>query len=490
MIKLDFSEPMRFQIVLGMAVVLVLAARMAFFSNGLLADPDTWWHIKAGADMWSSFTFPATDTYSHTFNGQPWIAKEWLSQIALYGSFTAAGWNGVLLTGILGVCLLTAVLYFVLCQHVKPLAAATIALPMVFLTSPTFLARPHILTLALAVYWTYRLFECSRLKRPPEFWLLALLVLWANLHAGFTLGFVIAFFAFLDFIERTRLSERAALAKWIAFLALCPMAALIHPYTYQAMLATWTIAGPNEAVPLIIEWQPFNAQVDVFHEGAILAMVFALMVARVTFTFAKAAFLVFTLHMFLIHARFCYAFFPLMPVVIAAEIAQRFPALSARHWREEKRDAVERAVAQWFRPIAAVALVAGIVFSAAMLKVLPAEPAADVAAAGAIAYARDRNISGNVMNGYSFGGPLIFHGIPTYIDGRNDQLFRGGFSLNDYEMQQAGGEKLFLEALERHDIRWTLFSPQDPRNGFLAGLKDWTRAYADDYAVIHVASPP
>jgi hypothetical protein len=63
--------------------------------------------------------------------------------------------------------------------------------------------RPHLLTLALFIIWTHQLFSASQRHSAPHLALLLLLVLWANLHAAFTMGFVIAFFAFLDFIERT-----------------------------------------------------------------------------------------------------------------------------------------------------------------------------------------------------------------------------------------------------------------------------------------------
>ena len=121
------------------------------------------------------------------------------------------------------------------------------------LAALTFTVRPHLLTLPLIVVWTYQLFAASGRQAAPPFGLLLLLILWANLHAAFTMGFVIAFFAFLDFIERTRFSDRDGLLKWLAFLVLCPAVTLLHPYSWQAILATWAVVGPNEAVLLIGE---------------------------------------------------------------------------------------------------------------------------------------------------------------------------------------------------------------------------------------------
>ena len=113
-------------------------------------------------------------------------------------------------------------------------------------------------------------------------------------------------------------------------------------------------------------------------------------------------------------------------------------------------------------------------------------PGPDSGPLEAIAYAKNSKLNGNVFNHYNFGGPLIFNGIATYLDGRTDQLFLHGFTANDAKMQQPGGEKLLVEALRKYDIQWTLLKPDDPRVTFLDAMKDWRRAYSDEFAVIHV----
>ena len=53
----------------------------------LLADPDTHWHITVGNWILTHGSVPVADSYSYTFTGQPWIAKEWLSQVLLALAF-------------------------------------------------------------------------------------------------------------------------------------------------------------------------------------------------------------------------------------------------------------------------------------------------------------------------------------------------------------------------------------------------------------------
>jgi hypothetical protein len=44
----------------------------------LLADPDSRWHVAIGKWILDNGAVPHVDSHSHTFTGQPWIAKEWL----------------------------------------------------------------------------------------------------------------------------------------------------------------------------------------------------------------------------------------------------------------------------------------------------------------------------------------------------------------------------------------------------------------------------
>ena len=480
------AEADRIVSVIGLAIAGLFMIGVAVYRNRLLLDPDTAWHIRSGSDIWNSRSFPVSDSYSHTFLGQPWIAKEWLSQLILYVSHGMAGWGGVNFAASLAILLFGGTIYFLLACHIRPLAAAAVTVPALFLSSPVFLARPHIFTMALTLIWGYLLFEAARRQRAPPLPLLLILVLWANLHGGFTLGYLIAFFAFLDFAERTRLKDRRSTALWLIFLALCPAVTLLHPYGYQAALMTLRVAGPNEAIPFISEWQPFNARDYLFHEIGLLIMLAMLLVSGARFTFSRSLFAVVMLYMFFSHFRFCYLFFSLTPVILAPDLATQFPGISAKSWALQPRDPVERAMAARFVPLAGF-LASGIAaVLLAILVVLPAVPEPGITASGAIAYAKEHWLTGHVMNGYDFGGALIFNGIPTYIDGRTDQLFLGGFAANDRKTQEPGGGKLFVKALMDYKIEWTLFKPDDPRLTYLDTMENWSRAYADSTAVIHV----
>ncbi|WP_214471580.1 hypothetical protein [Mesorhizobium sp. dw_380] len=481
----SLADAQRIRLILCLLCACLVAYVLAAFAGETLQDPDSWWQVKVGLDFLENRTFPAVDPYSYTFAGQSWIAKEWLGQVFLALAYRAGGWNGVVTLIIASVGLTVFLMGWFLSAWLKPLLAIAVAFAAAFLIAPIYTARPHVFTLPIIVVWTATLFRAAQEEKAPPLWLLILVVLWANLHATFTLSFVIAAFAGLGLLARSGLSKPVLLAKWVAFGLLCPLVSLVHPYGVKAILATFTVAYGNEAVPLILEWRPFNAQEQLLQEAAMLLALFGLLVSRLRIGWGKALFIAFTLHVYLAHLRFVYLPFLLIPLVIAVEIAQQYPSLSATAWLVEKRDGLEKVFASRFYAICgamAVLLVGAVLILGNAYQVAPSQK---TSASGALAFARDHHLSGNVLNSYNFGGTLIFHDIKTYIDGRTDQLFLGGFTKTDEATGKSDGRPLLEAQLKKYTIGWALLTADDTRIPFFTEL-GWKRAYADDYAVIYL----
>src|SRR5215468_286726 len=54
-------------------------------------DPDTWWHLATGREIWTTRTVPRVDPFSWTAAGAPWLNRQWLFELALYASWLVAG---------------------------------------------------------------------------------------------------------------------------------------------------------------------------------------------------------------------------------------------------------------------------------------------------------------------------------------------------------------------------------------------------------------
>lgn len=481
----SLGDAQRIRLIFCLLCACIVACVLSALASAILQDPDNWWQVKVGLDFLEHGTFPLVDPYSYTFGGQPWIAKEWLGQVFLALAYRAGGWNGVVALIIATVGLTVFLMGWFLSAWLRPILAIGLTFVVAFLIAPIYTARPHVFTLPIIVVWTAMLFRAAREERAPPLWLLILVVLWANLHATFTLSFVIAAFAGLGLLARSGLSKPALLAKWVAFGLLCPLVSLMHPYGVKAILATFTVAYGNEAVPLILEWRPFNAQEQIFEEAVMLLALFGLLVSRLRIGWAKALFVVFALHVYLTHLRFVYLPFLLIPLVIAVEVAQQYPSLSTTTWLTEKRDGLEKFFANRFYAVCGAMAVLLVAAAAILGNAYQVAPSPKTSASGALAFAGDHHLSSNVLNSYNFGGTLIFHGIKTYIDGRTDQLFLGGFTKTDDATGRSDGKPLLEAQLKKYAIGWALLTADDTRIPFFAEL-GWKRAYADDYAVIYL----
>jgi hypothetical protein len=96
--------------------------------------------------------------------------------------------------------------------------------------------------------------------------------------------------------------------------------------------------------------------------------------------------------------------------------------------------------------------------------------------------------AGPVLNDYSFGGYLIFAGIPTFIDGRGE-LYGGEFIARYNRGLSLADLADFLKLLDHYKFSATLLAPDTPAVALLDRLPDWQRVYSDDVAVVHKRRP-
>jgi hypothetical protein len=229
---------------------------------------------------------------------------------------------------------------------------------------------------------------------------------------------------------------------------------------------------------------PLNVKDDAFIIYSTLAALAGLIGSRLNLGWAKTLFIIFVLNMMLTHGRFVYVFFLLVPVVIAPNLAERYPDASLAKWLSLARDPLESFVAKWFVPMAGAISIGAITAALMFLSHKMPAPPEDTAAEKPIAFAIANNLQGNVFNEYRYGGSLIFHGIKTFIDGRAEQLFTGDFFPDYINSGRHDGAKLFKDLIDKNKITWTLLPNDDLRNGFLSEL-GWRKSYSDDKTMIY-----
>ena len=442
-------------------------------SEMLLRDPDTHWHIAVGRWIWESRSVPWIDVFSHTFAGEHWIAKEWLSQLIFHGAFAAAGWRGVAALTAIVIAASFALLFRWLRSRIYATAALVLTLLAFLLATGSLLARPHVLVFPILILWTGGLVEAAARGSPP--WrLVPLMMLWANLHGSFTIGFALAgILAVEAMLAVPRQQRPAAALRWSVFLAAVVLAACATPYGYRAMWVTATLFGSGEPLPYIIEWQPLPFDwIGILACGMFISLFLGLALRPRENLFRIVVVVLFG-YMMLRHQRFLCLFALVAPIVAAGPLARRLPWLAAS-LPERRADVLPRFAAAG---LLLAALGAGLLKSP--------EPSSLTTPAAALRAARALGIAGPVYNDYDFGGFLIGQGVSTFIDGRTDQLFLGGFISELFAAVRAADGTAFAKLLDSRGVTWALVKPGSDEVRHLDALPGWRRAYGDATAVVY-----
>jgi hypothetical protein len=180
-------------------LVLALAAGVLFcFFAGPVSDTDTWWHLKTGEYLLRQHRLPVPDPFSYTaYMGKPAypgeeitrqfnLTHEWLAQIFLYGTYALGGFPGLVAMRALWLMAFCGLAGWIVWRRTGGFYRGVGAALAVMLTAQNFTSdRPQYITYVF-LGLTILILESRR-----RLWLLPpLLLVWANAHAGFLLGWV------------------------------------------------------------------------------------------------------------------------------------------------------------------------------------------------------------------------------------------------------------------------------------------------------------
>jgi len=456
----------------------------------LLGDPDSHWHIAVGNWMLAHGTVPTVDTFSFTFAGQPWIAKEWLSQLAMALAYNLGGWGGVVALSAAAIGATFALLLRLLLRDLTPLPALLFALAALVMTAPHLHARPHLLAFPVMLWWVAGLVRAVEERRAPEPLLLLAMLLWANLHGGFTLGLLLCAAFALDALVGARdVAERRALfIGWAKFGVAAVLVACITPYGPESILVTLRIFGLGETLGMISEWKSPDFQAQPMQELVLLVALYAALSRGLKLPLVRLLIVIGLVHLFLHYARNAELLAMLAPLVMAPVLARQWPALRPGRDASGGSLLVQRMQAL-ARPAGhaalALSLAVAALYAAGMIRLGGLAPPPSTMPQAALDYAREAGLKGHVLNHYDYGGYLIRAGVPTFIDGRGE-LYGGAFIKSYADVVNLRGEEQLERLLERHAIDWTLFPKNQPANKLLAHLPGWRQAYSDESSTIFV----
>ena len=469
----------------------VLATSFAAFAivvvlSSALTDGDTGWHIATGAWIVAHGAVPQADPFSFTARGQPWVAHEWLSEVAMYAAWRWGGWSGLIL--LFGAA--AAALYAIVALHAlrwqRPGGAGLMLIYLSIGLAQSLLARPHLLALPMLAGWLVVLLRARERERAPPLALALLMLVWANAHGSFVFGLALAGGFGLEALVTAPAADRMKVVRdWSLFGAACLIAALLTPGGIGGLLYPFYV-NDLTLLAYIAEWQPARFGGASALEVLLLSGLFFLFFRPTRIPVMRLLILLVALHLTLDHIRNQMVLVTLAVILLAEPLGRAWadgadrprPAILPRIWTARRELA----------PI----LIVGLLLFAGTITWRMIAPFERTDSYGvpitALRHVPPELRRQPVFNEYSFGGLLVFHGIAPFIDGRSD-MYGDDFTTR-YHKISMGDVRSWREADTRWKFGWTILPPDNALVIVLDKEPGWRRLYADKWAVIHVRDRP
>lgn len=479
--------------VVGMLLVFILAARTP-------VDTDLWWHLKAGEETWVNARPLVVDPFSFTRFGEAWINHSWLSQVILYLLFKGGGF---LALGGLMASLATISMGFVYYQMSGP------ALLKVFLlilgstvAAVVWTARPQLISLVLFSVVATLLYLYKWKQRDHLKWLPVIFFLWANLHGGYPLGFLLIGAMIVgELINHLMVESSRNILGWrqigrlMLWSVISAFALLINANGLNIWKIPFQTVEVSALQQFISEWA--SPDFHEFFQQPFLWLLFATLAAvglsRRRIDGTDLVTVILFAYMGLVARR------NFGPFAIAA-----LPVLSRNLWaaiqswgknaEEESSTGIDdppgqpRQRPRWQRRINLV--IVGILALAAYGKLYAVTYPSVVESAvistepqTAVDWMIENKLKGNVFNEYNWGGYLIWRtqDLPVFVDGRTD-LF-GDKILSEWLTAIQAGEG-WSDILNKWQVEYVFIDPERPLAKALPE-QGWKLLYSDAQAVVY-----
>lgn len=450
----------------------------AFFVTALVStwpttDPDLWWHLADGR-YFAANGVPDSDPFSLTRVGSEWVAHEWLADIFMFRVVEAVGLTGLavvygLIVGLAWLLIYTTVpgepirkLFLV------GLAAAGIA--------PVVAARPQMNTLfllAVLIALTERI-RTGRTRPVAFWWLVPMVVLWANLHAGFYTAFAyLGVVAVGGLIERrldpvSRTLDSAALGHLAGAMVVAFFAILLTPH--GATLWTYPFATLGDPVTQrsLVEWRS-PAFGNFFLWGYLAYVVVGLLGIAVRRPRPVVTDLI------LYAGTLAASLFSVRHIALHAVVSM---PMVMRLWTQDRTTQVSRLF-----PVALlVVAIGGYWVQFNRLMTINESSVTARFPVDAVTYLQESGLSDQrIYNDFPWGGYLIWNDIRPFIDGRTDMY---GPEYLDMTLDTLFLRSGWEASLDVYDIDVAMLTHTAPLTRMLETLPEWSEVYRDDRAVI------
>ena len=481
-------------------IVLLFSFSFGSLAPRLLWDADVGWHIRDGQNILAAHSIPHVDTFSATMSGRSWYAWEWLYDTAVGWIFSVSGLNGVVFINALVIALTLALaLRFALVRGGSIPVTIILFILCAMASSIHFLARPHVVGWLLALIWFWILDTSHRDPTSTRrlLWLPLLMLLWANLHGGFVLGFMLlSIYILADVLtslkcadvgqrQTSRRRGAALTAIWVASF----VASLVNPYSVQLHIHIYQYLTDRFLMQHINEFQRpdiHGAPAQAFLVMAALTLV-GIIAVRGRMRWANWLLIVFSIISGLYAARnlpFASMLLMILSAPLLSRVSATKPGILARMNRWHAAELSAR-VPIW--PIIVVIFGATVCLQQGRVlgrQVTDAhfDPARfPVQAVNAL---QRQEIHEPIFSLDAWGGYFIYRLYPqnqVFIDDRHD--FYGDAYIQQY-LKVIHVEPGWEQVLDQWDVNLVVMQSKAKLSDALRGSKEWKAVFQDATATI------
>jgi hypothetical protein len=460
-------------------------------------DPDFWWHLRIGRWMVENGRLPSQDIFTFTATGHAWTDHEYLTEILMWLTYSALGLTVLVIA--FGVLTWAGFWTMYLQVRRQPFAIVGVGLALAAVAgAPIWGPRAQMITFALScleLYWI-RGYLSGRSRALNYFPLV--MVLWANLHGGWVIGFAwLAVALASEFLNWALHQDNPAhwmhVRRLVIIGALSAVAVAATPHFLSLYPYPFQTQGSEAQQRLIVEWASPN-----FHNTELRPFEAMIFLAVVGFAFKRPS--LYDLLLVLLGLGLA-----LQNVRnIALFIAAATPVLITTYgeWWQDVAKAPRWTFnvppRRGFAAVTAIVLVAitGVTSVRVYGNVSPAHQAALDAQTYPVGAAdwldAHPGVGTHMFNQYGWGGYLAYRFYPqpnrkVFIFG--EAALMGDALLNDYEHIYTLHSD-WKTLLDRYQIDYVVENKGDPLPNVLATQPDWTLAHSDPVAVIYVRKAP
>jgi len=495
-LRRSLSQPNRSSHLTKLVFWITLLAIFAMAAR-ISVDSDTWWHLRAGSWVVEHHAVLQTDLFSYTRWGEPWQYPGWLVEAPMYLIYRAFGPGGLNVWTALMVAASFASIWQALSGG--PFLRAFALIFGATASAVYWAARPYLVTFLFSALFLWILedvrWRTSKKSTNRLYALPVLMVLWANSHGGFAVGFLLWGVYFtsllvrsaLAFLSDKRLPDLRELRRMLLVGILLAVAVCINPAGPGLLAYPFQTVNMGALKDFIQEWQSPD-----FHALSVQPFLW-LLLATIAVIGASEKRLALT--DFLLLAGFTYlsllarrniALFSLVaPIILtrhADGLLSGLPQLSRTNFGSS--------VSKRFQGVMNVAIlgILGLGVVAKLSLVFPLSINSsyfkDTFPVDAVAYLQHEQPGGRLFNSYNWGGFLIWHlpEYPVFIDGRTD-LYDG--DVMEQWVQVMRAQEGWQAILDRYDAHIILIEKDAPLVKALENSLQWRRTYRDPLAVVY-----